>query len=357
MKALRKSLTVMLPWALVFPLLAAPVAAQQIAGVAGTLTYGATVTLTGTGFGDREINNNLIFDNLESGVFNNRWSSTTQLSIVNQSRHANSQKAGYHNFTNWEKHGYFTGGANDPGPWFCQYWFKLGANFDWGTGLVENQPGATLSNVKFFRMWESGASYENFSMAVAGWEGRAAAAVEYTNNQRPDFMQSGYMQTWTKEVWHNFQFEFKDSSALGAHDGVIRWWIDGQLVYENTGWMTREDETPFKRPYILGFYDSWEDSYADNNDFYIDDAYVADSWARVELGNAPTYSACTHREIQVPTSWSASQVSFAFNSGSFQPGTTAYLFAVNPNGTPSAGYPVTIGGTLQAPGKPGQPHF
>ncbi|MBK8015279.1 MAG: hypothetical protein IPK20_00340 [Betaproteobacteria bacterium] len=70
----------------------------------------------------------------------------------------------------------------------------------------------------------------------------------------------------------------------------------------------------------------------------------------------PTFAACTHREIQPTTSWSTTQIKVQFNPGSFEPGSTAYLFAINENGLASTGYPVTIGGQdLGAPGVPGKP--
>jgi hypothetical protein len=92
---------------------------------------------------------------------------------------------------------------------------------------------------------------------------------------------------------------------------------------------------------VLGFYDSWWDSTTDNNYFFIDDAYYDTSLARVELGNNAVYDACTHRELQPLTAWTSTEVSFESNWGSFTGG-TAYLFVVDANGVPSAGYPVTL---------------
>jgi hypothetical protein len=91
---------------------------------------------------------------------------------------------------------------------------------------------------------------------------------------------------------------------------------------------------------------------------YWDDVYFDNTQARVELGNAATYSACTHREIQIPSSWSPSEVTVTFNQGTFVAGDTPYLFVVTAAGAISPGFRVTIGGTAPtAPGQPGKPVF
>lgn len=343
--------------------IAGPSAAQTIQNVSGQLVHGNAVTIQGQNFGTRPNPSNIIFDTMESGSFDPRWTDSSGMSIVNQSRHANSQRAAYHNFRNWNNHGYFTGGSNNAGPWFCQYWFKLGTNFDWGVspGVPEGQAGANLNNVKFFRMWESGSTDENFSMAAHSFSspgGVCVIANEYIggNVTMAGYAEGNFVQNWTKGVWHCFQFEFKDSTQRG-NDGVIRWWVDGELAFEATDMMTREDSAAYKRPYILGFFNSVSDAFADDNDFWIDDPYIDTSWARVELGNASSYNACTHREIQKPTAWATGEITVSFNAGSFAAGSTAYLFVVDPNGNVSPGRQVTLGGGTDpgAPGQPGKP--
>ena len=83
-----------------------------------------------------------------------------------------------------------------------------------------------------------------------------------------------------------------------------------------------------------------------NNWRYFADVYLDYSRARVVLGNAPTLSASTIREVQVPTSWSGSSISISANLGRFTAGQTAYVFVVDANGTPNGqGFPVTMGAT------------
>jgi hypothetical protein len=76
----------------------------------------------------------------------------------------------------------------------------------------------------------------------------------------------------------------------------------------------------------------------------MDDIYVQDTRARVEIGNASTWSACTQREIQKPTSWSNGTISFTLNQGTFRSGQQVYLYVVDASGqVNAAGYPMVIG--------------
>ncbi len=78
-------------------------------------------------------------------------------------------------------------------------------------------------------------------------------------------------------------------------------------------------------------------------EYSYDDIYVDNTLARVEMGNAPSFLACTKREIQIPSSWSQDLITFQVNQGSFGSGEQAYLFVVDENGDASEGYPITFG--------------
>jgi hypothetical protein len=79
-------------------------------------------------------------------------------------------------------------------------------------------------------------------------------------------------------------------------------------------------------------------------DFWIDDLYLDCSPARIELGNASTWAACTHREIQPWTTWAPNAVTITVNHGVLAHG-TQYLYAIKPDGTPfnANGHPVVLG--------------
>ena len=99
-------------------------------------------------------------------------------------------------------------------------------------------------------------------------------------------------------------------------------------------------------------------------DIYHSEVYIDTTQARVEIGDAEIWNDCVHREILLPTGWSATSITATLNDGlngettagrQFVAGELAYIYVIHRNGDVNAeGYPVTIGGTV-APGAPGQP--
>ena len=54
-------------------------------------------------------------------------------------------------------------------------------------------------------------------------------------------------------------------------------------------------------------------SYYELNDLYIDGVYVDSDWRRVEFGDNPIYRSCTHREIQIPISWTENSIEVRYD--------------------------------------------
>lgn len=78
--------------------------------------------------------------------------------------------------------------------------------------------------------------------------------------------------------------------------------------------------------------------------WWMDDIYIDSSFARVMLGNASTYAASTHFEMQKATSWATGSVQINANVGTYTNAQTVYLYVVDSTGAVnSTGYPVTIG--------------
>jgi hypothetical protein len=77
---------------------------------------------------------------------------------------------------------------------------------------------------------------------------------------------------------------------------------------------------------------------------YYDNIYIDNSFARVEIGDSNSYDSCTHREIQIPITWSSDHIQVKFNKGSFPDNQTVYLFVIDENGNPVGnGFPVKTG--------------
>lgn len=332
--------------------------AQIITELDGDLHHGAPLTILGQAFGSKETPAPVVWDDMESGDFNPTWRSTGTLRIDDLSRSSVSQYCGTNNFQGSGGDGgagYFTSTSSILGErWFVQYWFQLDPNFDWGTSTYGNGD-ENLANVKIFRMWNPGNIDENFVIAVHGFRDSAPYTTEYVTDPGGGYTLSNFTSEWTKGEWHCLQFEYQESS-LDTQDGEFRIWFDGSLELEDTTIKTREDHSELKRPLIVGFYDSWNDDGQDRDDFYIDDVYVDNSWARVEIGNASEYSLCTHREIQHPTSWRQDRITVQVNMGSFSDPDGLYLFVVDADGNTSSGFPLD-GEAIDfgPPSEPGQP--
>ncbi len=343
---------------ILFLLLAASAGAQTISGLSGPFEPGGVLTISGSGFGSKTNPAPVTWDNMESGDFSEDWQSTGGLSISTESRYPGSNFSGTLNMAGSRgeagNHAYFTGNNDILGErWFAQFWFKLDENFDWGTSSYGGDD-QNLANVKVFRMWNPGNINENFHVNVHGYSGsgRIQYNTEHVNNPQGGFF--GNHWEWTKGVWHCLQVEYEESS-VGGNDGVLRVWRDGELKVEDTDIMTRENHSQLKRPYIVGMYDAWNDSDSDRDDVYLDDAYIDNTWARVEVGDDQDYGSCTHREIQIPTAWSDDSITVTANPGSFSGGEDLYLFVVEASGQVSDGFLITAGGGNAAPGIPGQP--
>lgn len=349
-------------------------AAPTVGGISGVVQHDGTITITGSSFGIKATAAPVAWDNLEDGTCNTTatvgsWSSVHDLSIstANQ-RHARSKYNAGINF-NKEAWGNFTGGSDAP-TWFVQYWFYLDNDFNFSSSIDNN-----LGNIKIFRMWSTGSGTNNLRVQLLnGYTSDLVVEVA-------DVGHGGYSVGWTpvnssgktidqtlghsapseilpgdlgwrnydngdipKGTWHLFQFEYKESS-IDNYDGVFRWWFDGKLIVNVNDVRTRTTAQPSSmRPSVVGWYNSHGTGADGNDHFYLDDAYIDTSWARVEIGNASTYNACTLREIQIPASWSNGSVSVKVNQGAFSNGTSAYLYVVDPNGSVNSnGYPITIG--------------
>lgn len=78
-----------------------------------------------------------------------------------------------------------------------------------------------------------------------------------------------------------------------------------------------------------------------NNFRYFDDMYIDTTLARVILGNAADYSACTILEPQIPTSWSNNSVTCTINLGRLSNQNRVYVFVFNRDDVRNLnGYPI-----------------
>ncbi len=158
---------------------------------------------------------------------------------------------------------------------------------------------------------------------------------------------TGLMQDWGlgnemySNAWHRLEaYEdvqtgytlWRDLGEWGTISGVLH----GQDCY-------------FRNLYLMHYFATDTGTPRPSMEFYWDELYIDTTKARVELGDAATWAACSHREIQIPSAWSNDSITINVNQGSFQDGQPAYLYVVDGTGAVNQqGLPVTMGGVFQA---------
>jgi hypothetical protein len=320
-----------------------------ISGTSGTLDHDQAVTITGSGFGTKAVAAPLVWEDMADGVLDELV--TRDGSVVfntNNLRHAHSTKNARSNYKVIGE-GYYFGYDNGDAPkWFVQYWIKLASNWHFGTTAYPDESDDGLANVKIFRLFPiGGRTYTNVYYAVAGYDGQFYRIVENDTLDTGDIRGEDFESWFAVNVWHLVQVQYGENSGVDQLNGSIKLWIDGVLRDEmltlNTN-ASDDGEAIDKRPYAIGFYDSWKpsDAAVANMYAYYGDIYVDDSWCRVELGNASTYAACTVREIQIPTSWATGSIGVTFKTNTFGTGASAWLYVVDATGAISAGFAVTL---------------
>jgi hypothetical protein len=93
-----------------------------------------------------------------------------------------------------------------------------------------------------------------------------------------------------------------------------------------------------------------------NIDFEFGEIYFDTTPARVEIGDAPIWSNVSHKEVQLPSSWSSNSVTFRVYQGSMNDLSGKYVYVVDSNGNVnSTGFPLCTNCAPITPKKPKPP--
>lgn len=323
---------------------AAPVASN----LSGTASLGQVVTINGSGFGTKASAGPTLWDDFEGGtngaVIQNtgakigKWDSGAGSDVVvySTAKPRTGTKSSYHDFI---KNYNVSLAKNMPfSRLYMDFWIVADyldiPSRNWKPWrLYGNNDSLQLDYV-----WLCDGQLMNRVQDSAGWSVGDWGGNRYSNG-----------------TWMHVQLVYQQSSP-GTADGVIRHYIDSAKSGLDSGAIVTQMKSDQFNQIRIGHY--WDRGAVDNCKsnagarIYVDDVYIDTSWARVELGNASTYAASKHREIQVPTAWNDGAVSFKFNPGTFTTGSTVYLYVTDANNNTSAGIPVKIGTAGVAPNPP-----
>jgi len=153
------------------------------------------------------------------------------------------------------------------------------------------------------------------------------------------------------DTWVRVEVYGEESSAIGNWDGAAFYSVHNQTdaISDTVSWSgscTRNTgvTSRWRRFIFANYWGNISGGDGTGEKVYIDDPYIqVGTRARVEIGDASTWANCTHREIQIPTGWSDTEITVTLNRGSFDPCETYYLFVVDADGNVNAdGYPIKI---------------
>ena len=329
-------------------LMAAPVwAAPSVSGVTGTVTDGQAITITGSSFGTGP--NIVFFDDFEGGT-NGATLSTgagsakvgtwNRIDIPNVAYSNSAHVSGSLALMSSPNTGDGMGGRGvvtftSAQKLFVSYWARTDAWPNNGSG----------TNWKLVWPMNSCCSDHDISLPTILWTSTVSSITAGNSiNGYVDYINEalvGGLNTWFR-VW-----SYVDSNSPGT---VFLWHLNAStpvtqginhtgITAANSGnWFSGGGFSMMNVPGNVEIATSPHPLY--------DDVYIAtgdNAMARVEIGNASTYAACTNLAIITPTSWSASSIAATVRSGSFAANASAYLYVIDSSNTISSGYPITFG--------------
>lgn len=350
-------------------------AAPAVSNVSGTISDGESITVSGSGFGivgpDIEI-----FDDFEKGTNGNAISTVSGSAQVNQWAEAETEDAPKYsnayahsgllsNVQAWDEslneettfqvRANFQGSVTEGEEAYFSYWIFIPAgghvpsgpsNPNWKLWTIYGRPFASNYSSPYTQTVLYEELPTNYFLCPDAWyddsgrDGMTADSIYgiYDEGYCPFGMNKG--------EWHRMEAYLKAGSSSNGALGT--WEMNSSLARRQIGYQTGLTTIhPGDYWDTIGFpaYSRGADYSNPVTKTYYDDIYVATgagARARVEIGNAPTYSECTNLATITPTSWSDTSISATVRQGSFSNG-SAYLFVVDADGAVSEGKQITIG--------------
>ncbi len=331
-------------------------AAPSVGAVEGTLSHGSLVTVAGSAFGTRPSAGggqnwngsptmNYRFKDFEDGQLSSlgfypqkggsRWSpSATELGVQTASPPRNSTRYLRRTYQTGESGGLSTDVTVQPNLFYTTFKFRVAQNTQSG---------------KFFRFY--GDSPQNNVYLSTGCNNYQVRG--YTECSGPNC--AGKQVEWgtgpdlTPGQWHRVEILADPSQQQFRVD------VNGVHIFTKTNWLNATLGLQGHTMDYPNMIDSSDRSAScpavGANDF--DDIFIDFSRARVEIGDASTWTATRKKEVQIPVSWADGRITVRVNSGEFAAGSTAYLYVVDSNGAVNErGLAVTIGAAGTAAPQP-----
>lgn len=343
--------------------------APSVSSISGTADAQGQLTLKGSGFGSNGLDYTWLGSNIENGQAGEEfsasgWGATADSTGLRAPRYT-SEKSHSGNKSILSS---YTPAAYDSSYWYAfgkeaqklyaTYWIFVdlagmkGQNKLWRIMGVPEQ-FRDLYTVLMASQWNNNSSY------MCLFSKGDSQSYWYSTDTEKD----GIIQLFEDEIpgfgkWARLEIYFEGGTPYTKNGTMIykihkngqitqtRVNFDGSLMLYNGTSMRAKGFT------IQNYVGNAADGYprTGNEKIFTDDVFIqVGSQARVEIGDKSTWSNCTYREVQVPTSWTSSQIKATVNAGKFSSGQTAYVYVVDSSGNVnSQGYPIKIGSNLIA---------
>jgi hypothetical protein len=322
--------------------------------VSGTVAHGQSITIVGSGFGTKSPAAPITFNDFEAGssgavldepgweVWSVPAGNDPSYSTAQTRGAAGESQSAFQNFvgaygSSMSLHG--LSGLDDL--YFHGYYYAApsGAPTRNTKLLFLSGPDAWgFPEIRFFDMYypdsAEGNGHNQFGNCTGGYDG-----LDDDDNWHSG---SIYPNEWVRmEAYAHF-------GTAGQRDGSV--WLQRRTETmvdrgpDSPEAVLRSDGCDYEQLLVWSYHADDEGSPTPGLELYWDEIYVDNTQARVELGNASTWTSSTHFEIQLPTAWEESTVTVTVRRGTFAPSSTAYVYLVNRDGTfNEQGFPVTIG--------------
>lgn len=229
---------------------------------------------------------------------------------------------------------------------FVSYWVLAPASTPW--------PGEGGDGVNWKIMWVQGEGTADDDLTFPTMLPTTTVVSANSNYYISQNGSEGWASpSWTKGEWKRvWAYIIGSTDATG---GFQVWSIESGGVVQQVNvtnvvmfpGSTSTSPYEFERLHVNGYSrapGSGTTSYPTFDDVYVATGDYAQ--ARVEIGNASTYSSCTNLTPVTTTSWSDTSITGVVRGGSFSSG-TAYIYVVDATGAVnSTGYQVVFGGGL-----------
>lgn len=308
--------------------------APQIANISGSIDHGGQTTITGQFFGSKTPAAPRYWADFESGTalssfsLSQNWTSVSPLEHTNVNERPRSTGAIRSDVA----------AAGNAVPYVenmnSERWYLFVKRY-YALDIIADK-GPNGFNLKINRMWGN-LSGENNNIYIA-WQGNEGFASGRAFNENTSV--SGGSQwfqniLFTPDRWITDEIVYA-ASDIGVQNGIFDYFRNGTPAWKDRQWQTRTQSLP--NAYNMFFFDQVSNGTGPGPLWiYYDDIYMDDTWARVMACDSPFWSKCQDKEIQIPTSWSDSQIEIIVNLGDFDVNAkSVYLYVVTSEGLVNA---------------------